>query len=143
MTVKSILGTKGRDVVTVSPDATLQELAATLAGKKIGAIIVGGPAGEVLGIISERDVVKAVAAAGAAALGQPVKQYMTAKVITCGEDETIVQVMEHMTNGRFRHMPVIRDGKLVGVVSIGDIVKHRVAEMESEQQALKEYIHST
>jgi CBS domain-containing protein len=142
MTVKSILGAKGRDVITASPASTLQDLANTLAGKRIGAIVVAGPGGEVLGIISERDVVKAVAAAGAAALSAPVSAHMTAKVVTCGEDQTIVSVMEHMTNGRFRHMPVVRDGRLIGIVSIGDIVKHRVAEMEHEQQALKEYIAS-
>ena len=142
MTVKSILGAKGRDVITASPASTLQDLANTLAGKRIGAIVVAGPGGEVLGIISERDVVKAVAAAGAAALSAPVSAHMTAKVVTCGEDQTIVSVMEEMTKGRFRHMPVLKDGRLIGIVSIGDIVKHRVAEMESEQQALKEYIHS-
>ncbi len=142
MTVKSILGAKGRDVITASPASTLQDLANTLAGKRIGAIVVAGTGGEVLGIISERDVVKAVAAAGAAALSAPVSAHMTAKVVTCGEDQTIVSVMEEMTKGRFRHMPVLKDGRLIGIVSIGDNVKHRVAEMESEQQALKEYIHS-
>lgn len=142
MTVKSILGAKGRDVITASPSATLQELANLLAGKRIGAIVVAGAGGEVLGIISERDVVKAVAAAGAGALAAPVSAHMTTKVVTCGEDQTIVSVMEQMTEGRFRHMPVVREGRLIGIVSIGDIVKHRVAEMESEQQALKEYIAS-
>ena len=142
MTVKSILGAKGRDVITASPASTLQDLANTLAGKRIGAIVVAGTGGEVLGIISERDVVKALAAAGAAALSAPVSAHMTAKVVTCGEDQTIVSVMEEMTKGRFRHMPVLKDGRLIGIVSIGDIVKHRVAEMVSEQQALKEYIHS-
>ena len=142
MTVKSILGAKGREVITASPSATLQELANTLAGKRIGAIVVAGPGGEVLGIISERDVVKAVAAAGAAALSAPVSAHMTAKVVTCGEDQTIVSVMEDMTKGRFRHMPVLKEGRLIGIVSIGDIVKHRVAEMEHDQQALKEYIHT-
>jgi CBS domain-containing protein len=142
MTVKSILGAKGREVITASPSSTLQDLAGTLAGKRIGAIVVAGPDGEVLGIISERDVVKAVAAAGAAALSAPVSAHMTAKVVTCSEDQTIVSVMEDMTKGRFRHMPVLREGRLIGIVSIGDIVKHRVAEMENEQRALKEYIHS-
>ena len=142
MTVKSILATKGRDVATAAPDLSMQDLARALADRRIGAMIVTGGGGEVVGIVSERDVVRALARGGAAALAEPVSRHMTAKVVTCREDHTIVQVMELMTNGRFRHMPVTQDGRLVGVVSIGDIVKHRVAEMENEQKALKEYIAS-
>ncbi|MBK9081869.1 MAG: CBS domain-containing protein [Rhizobiales bacterium] len=142
MTVKSILGAKGRDVLTSPPHRTVHELARTLAEKGIGAIVVTGSDGEVLGIISERDVVRAVARGGVGALDEPVSRHMTQKVVTCVEDQTIVHVMERMTHGRFRHMPVTRDGRLIGIVSIGDIVKHRVAEMENEQQALREYIAS-
>jgi CBS domain-containing protein len=140
MTVSKIVSVKGRDVVTSQPHRTLQETAAVLAEKGIGAVVVTDAAGAIKGILSERDIVKAVAVGGPAALGDPVSRHMTAKVVTCVEADLIVEVMERMTRGRFRHMPVEQNGTLAGIVSIGDIVKHRLAETEAESQALRDYI---
>jgi CBS domain-containing protein len=143
MTVKSILSTKGDAVTTASTEHSMQDVANTLAAKKIGAIVVTDPAGAILGIVSERDVVRAVARGGPEALKDSVKRHMTEKVVTTTVDKTIVSVMEDMTRGRFRHMPVVSSGRLAGILSIGDIVKHRLEEMEREQSALRDYIHST
>jgi CBS domain-containing protein len=140
MTVSKIVASKGRDVVTSQPHRTLEETAALLAGKGIGAVVVTDASGAIKGILSERDIVKAIAAHGAAALGDPVSKHMTQRVITCVENDLITDVMERMTRGRFRHMPVEEGGRLAGIVSIGDIVKHRLAETEAESQALRDYI---
>ena len=142
MTVACILATKGRDVVTTQPHRTLSEVARMLSDKGIGAIVVTGADGEVLGIISERDIVRAIARQGAAALDHAVSRYMTAKVITTCERATLNSLMEAMTAERFRHVPVVENDRLVGLVSIGDVVKHHVADIETEQRALKEYIAS-
>jgi CBS domain-containing protein len=142
MTVARILGDKGRDVITTQPHRTLLEVIELLAGKGIGAVVVSDAARSVLGIISERDIVRAIGANGAAALGEPVSKHMTAKVSTVTEDTTIHNVMETMTDGRFRHMPVTERGRLIGLISIGDVVKHHVSEIEGEQRALREYIAS-
>ena len=93
-----------------------------------------------LGILSERDIVRAVARGGAAALEHPVSQHMTGKVVTCTRQTTINELMDEMTQRKFRHMPVVENGRLCGIISIGDVVKHRVAEIEAEHQALREYI---
>lgn len=140
MTVRHILAAKGRDVVTCDVRDRLAEIVEILAGKRIGAIVATDADGAVLGIISERDVVRALAAAGADSLESRVADHMTRKVETITEDKTVEAVMEIMTRGRFRHVPVVERGRLAGLVSIGDIVKHRLAEMEHEQQALKDYI---
>jgi CBS domain-containing protein len=140
MTVSAILSVKGREITTAQPHRTLGEIARTLADKRIGAVIITGSDGALRGILSERDVVRAVAQRGAAALDDPASQHMTAKVVTCGRHDLIADVMEHMTNGRFRHMPVVENGRLVGVISIGDVVKHRIAETVAESQSLKDYI---
>ncbi len=140
MTVRRILAGKGRDVVTVSPDRTLSEAVRLLCDRRLGALVVTDPGGAVIGIISERDIVRSIALRGAGALTEPVSQSMTENVVTTSESATVPTVMTEMTTGRFRHMPVIEDGKLAGIISIGDVVKHRVAEMEDEQQALREYI---
>ena len=140
MIVARILEAKGRDVVTTQPHRTLDEIARILAEKGIGAIVVTGAGGEVLGILSERDIVRAVARHGAAALGDAVSKFMTARVEVVSEEATINEVMEVMTSRRFRHAPVVKDGRLAGLVSIGDVVKHRVEEIENEHQALREYI---
>ena len=142
MTVARILTTKGRDVVITQPHRTLSEVAQMLSDKGIGAIVVTGANGEVLGIVSERDIVRAVARQGAVALDHAVSRYMTTKVVTTNERATIDSLMETMTTGRFRHIPVVESDRLVGLVSIGDVVKHYVAEIETEQRALKEYIAS-
>jgi CBS domain-containing protein len=140
MTVSIILAGKGREVVTIEPSASLAEAIKVLAEKRIGAALILGADRRIAGIISERDIVRALADRGAAVLGEPVSQTMTRKVETCNENETVVTIMERMTAGKFRHMPVVDQGRLVGVVSIGDIVKHRVHEMERESVAMRDYI---
>ena len=142
MTVSVILARKGNAVATAAPDVTLQAVAETLAEKKIGAIVITHPDGTIAGILSERDVVRAVAAKGAAGLNDTARDHMTAAVVTTTADKTIVSVIEEMSSRRFRHMPVTASGRLCGIVSIGDIVNHRLKEMENEQAALKEYISS-
>jgi CBS domain-containing protein len=140
MNVEHILADKGRHVLTIEPGRTLGEAARLLSDKRIGAVVVSDAPHSVLGILSERDIVRAIATRGAAALEEPVSRYMTAKVVTCTGRSPVNDLMEIMTNGKFRHVPVIENGRLSGIVSIGDIVKHRVAEIESESQALREYI---
>jgi CBS domain-containing protein len=140
MTVSIILARKGREVVTIELGATLGETVQLLAEKRIGAALILGADRRIAGIISERDVVCALAAGGAAALDLPVSRAMTRNVETCNEGEAVSSIMERMTEGRFRHMPVVYQGRLVGIVSIGDIVKHRVHEMEHESRAMHDYI---
>jgi CBS domain-containing protein len=140
MNVEHILRSKGRDVVSIEPNRTLGEAARLLSERKIGAILVGDTFRPVLGILSERDIVRAVAARGAAALDEPVSGMMTEKVVTCTGSSAIQEVMEMMTDGKFRHVPVVEGGKLAGIISIGDVVKNRLAEMEAESQAMREYI---
>jgi CBS domain-containing protein len=140
MTVKTILGHKSRDVVTIQPTATLAEAARLLAERRIGAVLVLGIEGRVAGILSERDIVRALAERGGAVLDERVDHVMTRKVFTCSENDTVAQVMEQMTAGKFRHVPVTEEGLLIGIISIGDVVKHRLHEIESESEALREYI---
>jgi len=140
MTVETILATKGSHVETITPDRTLADAARLLAEKRIGAIVVSRGPDAVLGIISERDIVRAVAANDGAALADPVERHMTTNVVTCTRHAGINKLMEIMTEQKFRHVPVVEDGRLAGIVSIGDIVKRRVAEIEAEQQALRDYI---
>jgi CBS domain-containing protein len=140
MIVSIILADKGRDVVTIEPSASLAGAAKLLAEKRIGAALILGADRRLVGIISERDIVQAVAARGAGALDEPVGQTMTRKVETCNENETICSIMERMTNGKFRHVPVVEQGRLAGIVSIGDVVKHRLQQMEHESAAMRDYI---
>lgn len=140
MTVSTILGEKGRDVVTIEPGASLADAAKLLAERRIGAVLILGADRRLVGIMSERDIVQALAARGAAALDEPVSQTMTRSVETCNENETIGSIMERMTNGKFRHVPVVEQGRLVGIVSIGDVVKHRLQDMERESAAMRDYI---
>ncbi|HKM87835.1 MAG TPA: CBS domain-containing protein [Xanthobacteraceae bacterium] len=142
MTVKAIVSRKGRDVVTIEPSATLEAAIAKLAQHRIGAVVVLGADRRVIGILSERDIVRAFAEFGAGALTKRLAQVMTREVATCGEGETAVSIMERMTTGKFRHIPVVEQDRLVGIVSIGDIVKHRLWEMEQESAALRDYIRS-
>jgi CBS domain-containing protein len=141
MLVKHILGGKGRDIIAIAVDASLADATILLSKKRIGAVIVRGPRGELAGILSERDVVRAVAEHGVGALTRQLSAYMTREVATCGEADSIDSLMEMMTQGRFRHVPVVdaRDG-LIGIVSIGDVVKSRIEETEREAATLKEYI---
>lgn len=140
MIVSHILAGKGRDVATINPTDSLNDAVQILGTRKIGALVVADSVQNILGIISERDVVKVLARSGTGALNEPVSQHMTAKVVTCAAEDTIDMVMEAMTAGRFRHMPVSDEGKLTGIVSIGDVVKARLDEMAQESQALREYI---
>jgi CBS domain-containing protein len=140
MTVEHILSAKGRKVITIEPERTLGEAVRLLDERKIGAVVVGDADHAVLGIISERDIVRALAKCGAAALDEPVSRHMTGKVVTCTGRSAISELMELMTDRKFRHVPIVEDGRLNGIVSIGDIVKHRLAEIETEHKALREYI---
>ncbi|WP_299863163.1 CBS domain-containing protein [uncultured Hoeflea sp.] len=140
MTVKQILDQKGRDVVTVSPSMGTADAIRFLADNKIGAVVVTGSGGKIAGILSERDIVRAMAKKGADALAAPISNIMTAKVTTCGESHSVNQVMELMTNGRFRHLPVEEDGKLIGIISIGDVVRRRIEDVEREAEEIKAYI---
>jgi CBS domain-containing protein len=140
MTVRAILSRKGRDVVTIAPTASLSEAVKLLAERRIGAIIVTGADDRVAGILSERDIVRTLSVRGPAALDDNVAAVMTRKVTTCTEADTAATIMERMTAGKFRHLPVVDQGRLVGVVSIGDVVKLHVEEIEGESNALREYI---
>ena len=141
MQVRHILHGKGRDVISISTTATLSEAAKLLTDRKIGALIVKNKSGELSGIFSERDLVHAIAKGGAAALSDQVSTHMTPTVETCLECDTVESVMEVMTRGRFRHVPVLDDQfALCGMVSIGDVVKTRIAETVSEAAALRDYI---
>jgi CBS domain-containing protein len=139
MTVARIINEKGRDVVTAAPNASLAAIAATLADRKIGAVVIVDE-GAIRGIISERDIVRAVARHGGDGLAKPAREWMTEKVVTCKAEDTINEVMQKMTSGRFRHLPVLEDGKLAGIVSIGDVVKRRIEDVEREADQIREYI---
>jgi CBS domain-containing protein len=140
MTVKAILASKGDSVVTIEPTASLAAAVKVLADRRIGALVIFGADRRVVGIVSERDIVRALAERGERALDEPVGQVMTRKVVTCTSAETIGVIMERMTARKFRHVPVVEDGQLVGIVSIGDVVKHRLHEIEHESAALRDYI---
>jgi CBS domain-containing protein len=142
MTVKAILSAKGTEVLTIEPTTNLAAAAKLLAEQKIGALVVIGPDRRVVGIVSERDIVQELAAHGAAALDLALTDVMTRKVTTCSASDTISSVMERMTAGKFRHLPVIEQGRLAGLVSIGDVVKYRLQQMEQEQSALRDYIQT-
>ncbi len=142
MYVQTILSAKGSDVTTIEPTASLDAAANILAERRIGALVVLGPERRVIGIVSERDVVRALAESGAQALQMPVSQVMTRKVSTCTLAELVSSIMELMTNGKFRHLPVVEQDQLLGIVSIGDVVKHRLMEMQQESEALRDYIQT-
>ncbi|HTV36013.1 MAG TPA: CBS domain-containing protein [Xanthobacteraceae bacterium] len=140
MNVSTILAEKGRDVVTIEPGANLAEAARLLTEKRIGSALILGADRRLIGIISERDIVHALAARGADALDESVSRTMTRRVETCNENEPICNIMVRMTDGKFRHVPVVDQGRVVGIVSIGDAVKHRLMEMEHESAAMRDYI---
>ncbi len=140
MNVAAILKEKGRDVVTAGEDTTLLEAARLLHEHGIGSIVITDGEGRVKGIVSERDIVRALATEGEALLNEPVSSAMTRDVFTCREADTIEQLMAEMTSRRFRHLPVVEGDALVGIVSIGDVVKQRIAEAEMEAAAMREYI---
>ena len=139
MTVRAILDTKGHDVLSVDPDVKLSVAIKLLGDRKIGAVLVMNQ-GHLEGILSERDIVRVLGERGARVLEEPVSAVMTRKVVSCRQSDTVAGIMEMMTLGKFRHLPVVEDGKVVGLISIGDIVKRRVQEFENEQEALRDYI---
>ena len=139
MTVRAILDAKGRQVVSIGADAKLSSAVKTLSERRIGALLVMA-GGKIEGVLSERDIVRELGERGPAVLDEPVRAVMTAKVMTCRRSDTVAYLMERMTEGKFRHLPVVEDGQVVGLISIGDVVKHRVMEYETEQEALRDYI---
>jgi len=140
MTVSTILAGKGREVISVEPSASLADAVRLLASKRIGAALIFGADRRIAGIISERDIVRVLAERGPSALDEPVSGAMTRKVSTAHERETVASIMERMTAGKFRHVPVVDQGRLTGIVSIGDVVKHRLQEMERDSAAMRDYI---
>ncbi len=140
MNIGHILKVKGRSVSTARQVDNVQEIANRLSQRKIGAIVIIGDNGVVSGIISERDVIRVIAQHGTKALLMPVSEVMTRDVVSCTEATPVDEIMAMMTTGRFRHVPVIEDGALVGIISIGDVVKHHVAEVELEVSAMRGYL---
>ena len=142
MNVQSILGTKGFDVATVGQEASLADAAAQLRDHGVGALVVSNDGHHIDGIVSERDVVRALAAHGAGALGRTVGSVMSTTVVTCVADDSVEDLMSSMTERRIRHLPVVDEqGLLAGIVSIGDVVKARLGQLQVENDALTEYIH--
>lgn len=142
MNVATILKAKGADVETAAPSMTLAEAARVLSEKRIGALVIMHGA-QLLGILSERDIVKTLAHSGADALDRPLREIMTSRIVTCALNDGVDELMDIMTEGRFRHLPVVEGGELVGIVSIGDVVKHRIAETVMETEALRLYISNS
>ncbi len=140
MTVKTILSLKGGDVATIAPSASLATAAKVLAERRIGALVVTDAPDRVAGMLSERDIVHALAEHGAVALDERLDRAMTRSVVTCTEAMTVSEIMKRMTDGKFRHVPVVKRGRLVGIVSIGDVVKYRLTAMQHESQSMREYV---
>ena len=140
MLVRHIVSVNGKDVATAGPDATIADAARVLKERNIGALVIITEDGRLAGILSERDLVRGLPEHGADLLALKVKDRMTADVTTCSPDDRVDAIMKKMTEGRFRHLPVVEDGRLAGIVSIGDVVKSRLEELESEASTLREYI---
>jgi len=140
MFVSDILSQKGGLVFSVTPGTTVAEVAMQLSARRIGSVLVLSEQSAVVGIVSERDLVRALATHGAKAMELETRQVMTRDVVTCHPDDSIDEVMQTMTSGRFRHLPVIHRGELLGLISIGDVVKARLEEAKHETEALKAYI---
>ncbi len=140
MTVAAILARKGRDVITVQKTTSIADVVRILAERRIGAIVVADDFQRILGIVSERDIVRMLAHVGTDGLTGDVSTIMTAKVVTCADQDTINVVMERMTHGRFRHLPVVEDGRVSGIISIGDVVKARIEQVERESEEIRAYI---
>src|SRR5271169_5796844 len=139
MTVRAILDTKGHNIQSVEPETKLSAAIKVLGERKIGAVLVMSKGG-IEGILSERDIVRVLSERGAGVLDEPVSAVMTRKVVSCTQSDTVAAIMEMMTLGKFRHLPVLDGDKVVGLISIGDVVKWRVREYEHEQEALRDYI---
>ncbi len=140
MSVRSILEVKGNAVETIGSATQVSAAVIQLRAKKVGALVVCDQERSVAGIISERDIIRGLAEHGDSALQMQVKDFMTSTVSLCNPDDTVAHVMQQMTEGRFRHMPVVIDGQLSGIISIGDVVKKRLTEMEHETAAMRDYI---
>lgn len=140
MTVAAILAEKGSDVITAKRTDNVTHIIHLLAKHKIGSIVVVNDDGAICGIVSERDIVRDIAVTGALALDAEVSECMTESVISCSSHDTITRVMEIMTENRFRHMPIIENGKLLGLVSIGDVVKRKIQDAEQEAEDMRSYI---
>lgn len=140
MDVSAILARKGSEVVTTPPTSTIGDVVAILADKGIGVVIVSSDGVTVQGVLSERDIVRALAARGLETMSLAAADLMSRKVFSCEPKDRIADLMARMTEQRIRHLPVIADGRLSGIVSIGDIVKHRLAEIEDEAEALRQYV---
>ena len=140
MQVSILLQAKGSTVVSVRPETTVREVVDVLAQHRIGAVVVARDGHEILGVLSERDIVRALARDGARSIEAPASSLMTVDVVTCQPDTTVEELTATMTERRIRHVPVVVDGELVGLVSIGDVVKHHIASLEVESQALHDYI---
>ena len=139
MTIASILGDKGADVISVSPDMTVADAVALLAERRIGAVPVLND-GVVAGVFSERDVIRSLRERGSAALADLVSSAMTAPAVTVARDDSVLGALSLMTKRRIRHLPVLDDGAVVGIVSIGDLVKYRIDRIEAEARAMRDYI---
>ena len=142
MRISSLLADKGSSVVTISADATVAEAVAELENHRIGAIVVSGDGTHIDGILSERDVVRALGHVGGELLDQPVRTIMTAVVVTASPEGEVDSLMATMTDHRVRHVPIVSDGALRGIVSIGDVVKSRIGELEKDRKELVEYINA-
>lgn len=140
MTVRAILEAKGHDVVTLGPNEKISEAIRLLADHRIGALVVTNEDRKIVGILSERDIVRMIGQKGADALDLVVRDVMTPKVNICNEHHTVNEVMEIMTRGRFRHLPVEKNGQLDGIISIGDVVKRRIEDVEREAEQIRSYI---
>lgn len=140
MYVESVLRSKGNKVVTAKPETPVTDIARTLAEARIGAVVISGDERRVEGVLSERDIVAAIAAEGPSALSKRASDLMTREVVTCSPQDQVADLMSVMTARRIRHIPVLEDGALSGIISIGDVVKCRVQEIEFEAEALRTYV---
>jgi CBS domain-containing protein len=140
MSIAQILKTKGNAVISINKDFPIIDGIKVMSEKRIGAVLVRNDAGEICGVLSERDIVRELAVSGKDLMDMPVSSIMTKEIFTCTSDQSVNEAMAIMTAKRFRHLPVVDDGELVGMISIGDVVKKRIAESENEAEALKLYI---
>jgi CBS domain-containing protein len=140
MYVRDILKVKGGDVISLTPSEPIRAVLSIMAEKKCGAVLVTGEGGAIAGILSERDIVRSMHRHGEAIFDKTVGDLMTKEVVTCSSKDPVAAIMGMMTSGRFRHVPVVDEGQLVGVISIGDVVKSRIEEAEAEAEALRKYI---
>ncbi|NKY85267.1 CBS domain-containing protein [Nocardia veterana] len=142
MRISEVLRNKGAEVVTIAPEATVERLLAVLAEHNVGAVVVCGPGGTLDGIVSERDVVRSLHRRGAALLTRPVSEIMTAVVHTCSPGDRVESLRATMTEHRIRHLPVVENGRMIGIVSIGDVVKSAISELQTEREQLVQYLRS-